>query len=138
MGLFSGIEKASSTKGGSWFPVNGKFLVEIVELKNYRTRSKGDSSIAEFVVVESDHEDVKPGQSRSWMVMHSHDSALGNIKNFLSAVVGCAEDEITEEDADEAYGETNPLKGKQVILETHHHTTKAGNDFTKHLWYPAG
>ena len=135
MGLFTGIEEATSSAGGNYIKP-GRHLLKIVVNRPKKSRKKKDLAISEFEVLESTAHDE--GESVSWAVnLTDHDAAIGNIKGYLAAVAECEEDEVDEAGAERAYSAENPFEGMTVALETFMIKTRAGGAFTKHVWKPA-
>lgn len=136
MGLFKGIESAKTSKGGV-YPLPGVYTLEITSAKTGVSRAKRHFFVAEFRVLASTNADRPEGSEMSWMVMLDHDSALGNIKAFLSAATGSAEDEIDEAGVEAVVSAANPLKGCKVRASAVNVKTRAGGDFTKMSWSAA-
>lgn len=135
MGYFDQIEESSSTAGGNYFK-DGRHLVRVKALKMKTSRKKKDLAILESEIVESTAHD--PGASISWIVnLTDHEAGLGNIKGMLAALGGCEEEEVDGAGAEQAFSEANPFEGMLVACEAYLIKTRAGNDFTKVVWYPA-
>ena len=135
MGLFTGIEDATSSAGGNYIKP-GRHLLSIVMNRPKKSRKKKDLAISEFTIIESTVHEV--GESVSWVVnLTDHDAAIGNVKGYLAAVAECEEDEVDEAGASRAYSDENPFEGHKVALETFMIETQKGNQFTKHVWKPA-
>ncbi len=142
MGLFEGVEGAKVGQGGVYF-LAGNYLVEVEKVLAKRSRKKEDLFIVEAGILESDNAQRKAGSSASWIVNFKHDAALGNIKGFLAACNGIdpgdrakVDEEITEDVCEYAVDDENPLSGTRVKLSCVMTQTKAGGDFTLHLWSP--
>lgn len=138
MGLFGGIDNAKYTDGGVYLTA-GIFRLKIKALKTLRTRTGKDAFVAEFETVESTSTKHIPGSDVSWMVTFDKDSALGNIRQFLSATVNKTIEAITEAvaqacltavDANNVVT-SNPLSGFFVRAQAFDIKTRAGKDFTK-------
>lgn len=135
MGLFTGIEDATSSAGGNYIKP-GRHLLNIVCLKGKVSRKKKALAIAEFEIVESTKHEV--GESVSWLAnLTDHDAAVGNVKGLLAAIADIEENEIDEAGADRAFSDENPFEGQQVVCEAFIIETGKGNDFTKCVWKPA-
>ncbi len=135
MGLFTGIEDATSSAGGNYIKP-GRHLLNIVCLKGKVSRKKKALAIAEFEIVESTKHEV--GESVSWLAnLTDHDAAVGNVKGLLAAIAECEENEVDEAGADRAFSEENPFEGQKVVCEAFIIETTKGNDFTKCVWKPA-
>ena len=149
MGTFSGIGEAQVGVGSVYF-LPGIYLVEILEAKLLRSRKREDLYIVEGLIHESDNPDRKPGMKSSWVVNLKQDAALGNIKGFLGAALGVDPydakalkeaftengQDTTEIVAEQSVSAENPLKGTRIKLTCTNKKTKAGNDFTVHIWEP--
>jgi hypothetical protein len=132
----------ADVSGGGNIIRDGKYLFCVQKVfigKMYN----GNMFVAEFGVVESEavENDVEPnavGTTCSYVInVDTNKSALGNIKAFLSALIGenpSAEDveAITDKDG------TNPARGAYIRDETYRKTIKsgpnAGKPFTAHRW----
>jgi hypothetical protein len=69
------------------------------------------------------------------MVVLAPDSpAMGNIKQFISAVVGCEMSQVTEQVAEAIVSAQQPLKGKYVRASAINIMTKQNRPFTKVKW----
>ena len=143
-------------KQGRYFPPGGEFKLKVLRTYTIRTRNKGDAFIADFEVLESDHDDVEVGKVYNWYQgMQDEDIAFSSIKGFMLALLGIDdEDEEEMEEFDEklpklmeeagsdhwntqkAEPEDHPLHGQTVALSTSHKTTKDDKDFTVHDWEP--
>lgn len=134
MGLFSGIDKATSTQGGNYIKP-GRHLLKIIRNFTKITRKKKNLAIAEFEVLESTVHDV--GEEVEWCVNFEHDAALGNISGYLAGVAEISEDDVDEAGATRAYSPENPFKDFKVALTTFMIKTEANRDFTKHVYKPA-
>lgn len=135
MGLFTGIEDATSSAGGNYIKP-GRHLLSIVCLKGKVSRKKKALAIAEFEIVESTKHEV--GESVSWLAnLTDHDAAVGNVKGLLAAIAECEEEEVDEAGADRAFSDENPFEGQKVVCEAFTIQTTKGNDFTKCVWKPA-
>lgn len=135
-GLFSGIEDAKRTKGGNYLKP-GLSALEVGALKMIETRKKDDMFIAELVVIKSSNPAHPAGSHISWTANLKHDAAMGDIKNFAAAVLGCEETEITEEVMERLVDEEeNPAAGSKVFVDAYNKETQAGGDFTRTDWRP--
>lgn len=131
MGIFDGIGKAQYFESGKYLQP-GLYLVDIQRVKQAKTRMNRPFFVAEMKIVEaSDVKEFPVGTDASWMVMLDHDAALGNIKHFISVASGTKLDEITEQDAEDAVSEQNPLAGIRLRVMAVNVKTRAGKDFTR-------
>lgn len=138
MGIFEGLDKAEYFEGGVYVGP-GLHYAEIQKCKSDKTRGGRPFFVVEMKVLESSTPDKFPvGTNFSWMVMldKNKESALGNIKHFISVAGSLPEKEVTEKDADEAVAEANPLMGVKLRLSAVNQKTKAGGDFTKVKFMP--
>ncbi|MBW2672101.1 MAG: hypothetical protein JRD89_01630 [Deltaproteobacteria bacterium] len=155
MSLFNGMGSASATGSGVYFNSNHNYLCKVLCLKIIQSRSNDNMFVAEMEVIESDDPERGPGSCPAWVVNFKHDSALGNIKGLLGALNGVNPNEVEALNAlfsevnekgetvdisvdisEYAVSEANPLAGNTVRLRTEGIKTRAGGDFTKHLWRP--
>lgn len=139
MSLF-GRKVAESTpnEGGVYWLAEGRYLVEIDTVKVHEGRNGKDFFIVAGKNVESDHPERKCGSKCSWVSDLNKDATPGNIKMFLGAALGIRDGDLTGDEweklFDKAVEEDNPFCGLMVKLEANTIQTKAGNDFTKHIW----
>ena len=142
MGLFSGIGDAQVGQGGVYF-LPGEYVVEIIKCFTMRSRKREDLFIAECLIKESNNPERRPGSKASWVVNFKQDAALGNIKGFVAACSGISpsnqkavDAEVDEESCEYAVDDDNPLAGTLLSLSAVNKITRAGNDFTLHMWEP--
>lgn len=143
--MFDGIEDAKVGQGGVYF-LPGRYKVEVDKVFTMQSRKREDLFIAETTILESDNAERKPGTKCSWIVNFKHDAALGNIKGFIAACNGidpadeaAVNAEVTEDVCEFAVDEKeNPLAGSKLDLTAVQKKTRAGGDFTLHLWAPLG
>lgn len=142
MGLFSGIGEAQVGQGGVYF-LPGEYIVEIVKCFTMRSRKREDLFIAECLIHESTNPERRPGSKASWVVNFKQDAALGNIKGFIAACNGISpsnqkavDEAVDEESCEYAVDDDNPLAGTRLALSAVNKLTRAGTDFTLHLWEP--
>ena len=135
MGMFDGIEEASTNQGGAYL-LPGKHRLKIVALKTPEKLRSGDCFIAELEVVETSCEEYAVGQSVSWVrnITKHKEMALADIKAFLAAAAGIEEDEVDSKGAKAATSESQPLAGKLVDCEAFNKSTQAARTFTRTLW----
>lgn len=135
MGLFSKIKEASVNQGGVYI-LPGTYVAEVESCKIGETRKGEAFFVADLKVIESDNEERAEGSHMSYMVMSSWDSFESNVKAFIMGVMGCEEEEVDEEMAENAISEDQPLAGERVKIEATNVKTKSGGDFTKCRWFP--
>jgi hypothetical protein len=137
MGLFSGIERAQVSEGGTYLREGVYPELEVIEFKSGRTRKGDDFCVIKVDVVQSIGANANPiGMPADIMIMMRWDGALGHIKGFLAAAVPCALQDITAEGVEEAIGPSQPLAGQKVSAEATNVETKSGGTFTKVRFYP--
>lgn len=143
MGLYDNIGNAAIGQGGNYLNAGHQYLVEVARVFAKQGRKGDVFTVVELIVHESDDTKNPPGFKASWTVNHKHDAALGNLLWFFGACAGIpVEDEarlkreITTAFCEYAVSAQNPLKGKLVEVEIHALTTRAGNQFSKHVWKP--
>ena len=142
MSLFEGIEEAQVGQGGVYF-LPGKYVAKILKCITLKSRKREDLFIVECEVVESDVPERKPGTRASWIVNFKQDAALGNIKGFIAAANGInpgtedlVREEVDSEVCEYSVSPENPLAGILIRLVAVNKKTRAGGDFTLHLWEP--
>ena len=135
MGMFDGIEQVSSTGGGAYL-LAGQHLFKINALKMPPNLRAGSCFIAELEVKESTNPEYQTGQSVSWIrnITKHKEMALADVKAFLAAVAGCAEEDIDSRGADAAVEKSQPFAGFLVRCEAWQKPTKSGGEFTRTLW----
>lgn len=140
MGLFSGIEDANIGGNNVYF-VEGQYIVEVVRAFTMKSRKKQDLAIVECLIRDSTVEQRPVGSKASWVVNMGQDAALGNIKAFVAAANGLdtsdeekVKAEVTEDVAEFAFSDANPLVGVCLSLQCTNIKTKEKKDFTKHFW----
>lgn len=116
----------------------GNYLLEVEALKITPSRNKGPMFIAEFKVIEADGPGANPpGTQCSDVIKMSMDSALGNIKGLVAALINEPSTAISQAMAEKLIAPENPAKGEKVRLEAFLTKTKAGADFTAKKYSPA-
>jgi hypothetical protein len=142
MSLFDGIEDAQVGQGGVYF-LPGKYLVKVLKCITLKSRKREDLFIVECEILESDCPDRKPGSKASWIVNFKQDAALGNIKGFIAAANGIdpgdessVKEQVTMDICEYVVSDENPLAGTPVGLVCVNKKTRAGSDFTLHMWEP--
>jgi hypothetical protein len=157
--LFAGLKDAKVTERGA-FLTPGSYQVRIKRVIKKHTRKNYDAYIVEFKVEKSSYElapkdmpeDKKPGKvgaSASWF-QSLVDPAVGfgSLKGFAAAILGENPDDpkfVSEvegfltETVDRPASGTEPahkscIEGVLVPLEVVMIKTKAGKDFSRHVW----
>ncbi len=139
MGLFGGIKEAKFNSGGVYFEP-GSYRVKVAKISSGNTREGSRPFfVAEFTILESSNPKRPAGTSVSWMVMLDKfkETALGNIKGFVSALYGIAQDDVDEAGVEALISAENPGQGKEVLAVASMTKTKKGDDFTKVVFSPA-
>lgn len=133
MGMFDKIKEASVTEGGQYV-LPGMYRAQINYCKQKTTR-KGIGMVAvELRVLESTNPDRPVGSDMSWVVTMDKDAAMGNVKQFIAAVMGIDPKEVDVPGAEMIFSEANPLKGKFIRISAFNKPTKEGKDFTR-VWF---
>lgn len=134
---------------GSSRPIaHGRHTFEIKSVLHHA--GKGQKTTDWFIVevITIDSAAHAPGEERSWVVDLGQASGPGNAKGFLLALAQCAVPTFTDSDltdgAWEKYaeavicGEKTPARGVRLSCEVFATTTRAGKDFSKHVWSAVG
>jgi len=148
LSIFTGLSQAKVSESGVYLPPNGRFKLEILKCQLVHPRDGSAAFVVDFKVLESSISDVKPGETRNWY-QKNNDSFLSAILEFLAAAFGfnCndpahkAQMEAqlkpqAELYAEAAVGDQQLLKGKLIKVETQKRDTRAGGEFTRHVWLP--
>lgn len=141
--LFSGFSESKAVTGGGVYLNSGhRYRLKIERISFYDGRN-GEFLIHEFMIVESDDPTRPVGTGASWLVKYGTDMTFPNFKAFLAAANGIdpgdqagIEREITDEVAELAVSEAQPLRGMLVDVSVVEVTTKKGTPFSKHVWKP--
>lgn len=145
--VFGDFDKADPTKSGGGSPWLEGYSVNVVEIKVVKVKeSEKDDKIhfiVEYVVLETNRDDIKVGDIEYGWVHDLTNKWYGkeNAKQFLAAALGVdpASEEALALDQDaveEAVGESQPLAGIKVRLETKPKSRQDKSDFTVHEWTP--
>lgn len=113
MGLFKGLNDAEA--GGSRHPklTDGSYELQIELTEVEKTRKTGDTLFAEYTITKTSDAAKNPiGSRRKWSQQLSADTALGNIKGFLYAVMGFDPKNVEDKD-----GCANIDKQAETIME---------------------
>jgi len=132
MGLFDKIKDAKSNGGGVYF-LPGSYALECRANKTGKTREGRAFFVAEFTILESTNPERPVGTSVSLMVMLDKyiETALGNIKGYMAALMDIPEVEVDEAGVEAMIAADNPGAGMKVRATASNTKTKAGKDFTK-------
>lgn len=134
---------------GSSRPIaHGRHTFEVKSVLHHA--GKGQKTTDWFIVevITIDSAAHASGEERSWVVDLGQASGPGNAKGFLLALAQCAVPTLTDSDltdgAWEKYaeavicGEKTPARGVRLSCEVFATTTRAGKDFSKHVWSAIG
>jgi len=143
MGIFgSDFNKATSTKGGVYF-TEGIYEVEVLKVQMIKSRKNESFFCVSTKIAKAEGaKALAPGMEVSWMAKVGTDMFMPNTKQFLTAAYSEAletphtEDQIGEAEAEASVGEENPLGGTYLRLTVIPIKTRAGKDFSKHVWAP--
>lgn len=134
---------------GSSRPIaHGRHVLDVKSILHHAGKGQKmtDWFIVEIVTVDSAVH--APGEERSWVVDLGQASGPGNAKGFLLALAQCAEPTLTDQDLTDGQweryaevmitGEKTPARGVRLAVEVFATTTRAGKDFSKHVWSAVG
>jgi len=138
MGMFSGIEEAQVSKGGSYLHHGPQGfcdgVAKIIRCASGQTRKKVDFFVAELEILESTNPNQPKGFKCSYMITMDKDAALGNLKQFASVAGETEENEVDEAGVEAICSADNPLEGVLIGFHAFNKPTQAGNDFTRVVW----
>lgn len=153
MGIFDGMNTAQT--GGRRYLDPGVYTLKILKIgsKEAKDSFKGHPSFfVECEVVTSDCKSCPPGTLVSWAQpikadKTSRDAAISNIRQFLAAALGqmlifdtvdpqTQQKPSAELFADAACSAAQPFRDRYVSVKCTLKTTRTGNEFTKHDWFP--
>jgi hypothetical protein len=134
---------------GSSRPIaHGRHTFEVKSVLHHAGQGQKttDWFIVEVITVDSVVH--APGEERSWVVDLGQASGPGNAKGFLFALGQCATPTLTDHDLSDAQweryaelvitGAKTPARGVRMSVEVFATTTRAGKDFSKHVWSAVG
>ena len=158
MGRFSGLSGIKTNVGSLYF-LPGDYEVEITEVTFIKNRKKVDCYIIAATVLASNVPERAPGCEPSQVIAYKDgdqlEMALGNTKQFVATAmeivdpdayrgvadpaipgdtVETATDRFWEEAIEMTLDDSKPCKGMRFHLNCVNAPTKAGNDFTRHVW----
>ena len=141
--LFSGFSEAKPVTGGGVYLNPGhRYRLEVQRVSFYDGRN-GEFLIHEFMIVESDDPTRPVGTGASWLVKYGTDMTFPNFRAFLAAANGidpgdeaAINREITDDVAELAVSESQPLRGSLIDVTVIEVQTKKGTPFSKHVWKP--
>ena len=134
---------------GSSRPIaHGRHVFEVKSILHHA--GKGQKTTDWFIVevIAIDSAAHAPGEERSWVVDLGQASGPGNAKGFLLALAQCADPTLTDRDLSDGQweryaeavitGEKTPARGVRLSCEVFATTTRAGKEFSKHVWSAVG
>lgn len=134
---------------GSSRPIaRGRHVFEVKSILHHAGKGQKttDWFIVEAIAVESAAHAT--GEERSWVVDLGQASGPGNAKGFLLALAQCADPTLTDRDLTDGQwekyaeamivGEKTPARGVRLAVEVFATTTRAGKEFSKHVWSAVG
>lgn len=138
--LFKGVEGAKASFASNYLKP-GAYYLRIDRVKADSTRKNEDFLAVEMTVLnvldEAEGKANKVGENVSHLMMAKHDSFLGNVKAFVSNVLGCPPDEVTQENCIQIceYEENgkpvpSPLAGMVIEVSARNTVTKKQGTFT--------
>ena len=139
--IFDGIEAAEVT-GGSQYIMPGRHTLKVKNVIMRESRKPGKAThyfIVEFSVVQTSGDDHAVGSTATWLVdmnKPNADTARGNIKEFVMALMGCKLEEVTVKLCEELVNASQPGAGMSVLAEAWHKPTASGGVFTRISWSP--
>ncbi len=112
---FAGIATAT-TKERTRRLDPGKYTLEVSTLDFFLARDRAPCFQADFVVLESSNPDFQAGDVAGFFTKQGKfpEYFLVSIKRLLAAAAGASEDDVTEEDAEHAVSEEQPLRGHKL------------------------
>lgn len=139
MSIFKGLKEANMSLDSN-YERPGHYWLLIDKCKSGTSRKKEDFCAIEKTCVKVFDDDGgaghNVGESVTHMIMMKHDSALGNIKQFIAGTMDLDANDIDVDAAEMIFqGEDEkehdqPLAGTVVECRNRNIKTKAGNDFT--------
>lgn len=118
-GLFTGIQEARATGGGS-YDRPGRYIQRIDSVEYRKTRKGVDSVIIVktclHVFDDAAGLGLRLGAETSDVIGSYYDGWLGLLNQFISGVAGIAEDEVTDEMLEMMLAEDQPIAGSLVIV----------------------
>lgn len=114
---FRGIKEAQQMGGNRRLDV-GNYTLSIDTVRFFMSRKDNRSPVfaVDFEVLDSDNSSFKKGDKVGYVTKQSQfpQYFLADIKTFIAAAANVSEDEVDEDDADEAVGAEQPLRGRNV------------------------
>lgn len=137
MDIHEKVGSAEVNQGGVYFLPGLYPVVQVDVIKLIKSRHGDDLVIVEFDILVSEVVDRSAGsRAAAFHNFSQHDAAAGNFKALLAAITNSKPEDVDAETSRVAMSDAQPAHGRLVRLEAVQITTKAGNPFTKHNWYP--
>jgi hypothetical protein len=138
MSDFAGIENAKTSEKNAHLAPGCSFVLEVMANKKFKSRKGETWFAAEFSILEASGPDANPvGSVASYLVkMTGNDSALGNIKGYVAALINEPPTKVDAKMCEELVGVENPGQGTKVRVTTVATKTGKGGDFTLHKFSP--
>jgi len=143
--VFDTFEHADPTGRGPKIDVDGKFLVEVEEVRLRESQNPTTQGHVYFVVqyrvLESDHEKIPSGRVFTWTNdLMNQFFGMSNCKQFLAAALGLEPSSeearsLGKEHIQEAI-EGEAFNGEKLCLATQNKTVNSGREITVHAWSP--
>ena len=141
MSIFDRIEDATFSEGGNYLH-EGAYDLEIVKVKVAKTRKNHDFFAVDVKILGTTS-DMRIGEIGNWFTSTQHDSFLGNVKQFCTALLSASGPidpaSINAEVVDGIAKDNGAaVVGSRIRLQVTQVPTKAGGTFSRHTWLPAG
>jgi len=129
-----GLKDAKASLDSNWEKA-GHYLQRIDFVKMDDTRKSGVGLFVEKTIIhvfdDDDGDGHKVGESPCHSMWTKHDSFLGNVKAFLSKILGLPENDVTEENFYAILDDDQPLCGTYIEVKNRIIETRASKPFTK-------
>lgn len=138
MSDFAGIETAKTSDRLPNLAPGCSYTLKVKSNKKFKSRKGETFFAAEFTILDAVGPNANSiGTDASWLVkMTGNDSALGNIKGYVAALIKEPVTKVTAAMCDELVADSNPAAGNTVRVTTLLVPTKKGTDFTIHSYSP--
>jgi len=132
--LFNGMGDAKPSFAANYLR-EGHYVARIDRLKADQNRKKRTFLAIEmtvlFVLNNGEGRGHRAGESCTHMLMADQDSFLGNVKAFVSNVLGCTPEEVTEEACVDLCADDQPMRGTLIEVIGVPIVTRQGKPFTR-------
>lgn len=132
-GIFGGIKGAKSVDSLYFTP--GIYWARIDKNKVDNSRKGRTFCANEFTIVrvidDMDGKSLRVGQSPSHLMFQDSDYFNSDINGFIGNTMGLDCNSVTEEHAEQIYGDEQPLVGTVVEISVRTIVTKQGTDFNR-------